>query len=291
MTQAPPNLRIINEIPVSAIQSLEHYFSQGGASIVQAAFAHSYFVNPDKVRENTPYYQDRARRSRKHYPGLEKGSYATWSGDGRQVRLDDNRYAQNAWVGYTRHQIARGSGYGLRHVWGHPWNPEAFTAGWNFCYMPFWAGMLTERQHPYPELEEAIRQASWDLYFRENPVCQPPDFVKDPGMDLESVLDGYPLLVLEAPSRPTQPRTNGSYTADAGDDVLEHVKAIRKATNQSWVNIRKGARLLQGKPFRPFGTRNVENNGKSVVRRICRETGLSFEEIEALLKEHGLGHD
>ena len=34
--------------------------------------------------------------------------------------------------------------------------------------MPFWAGMLTEEQHPHPELERAIRQASWDLYFRDN---------------------------------------------------------------------------------------------------------------------------
>ena len=59
---------------------------------------------------------------------------------------------------------------------GHPWNPDAFTAGWNLCYMPFWAGMLTEDQHPLPELQLAIKQASWDLYFQDNQVCEPPDF-------------------------------------------------------------------------------------------------------------------
>ena len=171
-----------------------------------------------------------------------------------------------------------------------PWDPEAFTAGWNLCYMPYWAGMLTEEQHPHPQLQEAIRQASWNLYFRDNAVCRKPDFVENPRMDLDSVLDGEPLLILEAPSRPTRSRTYRSYTADSGDDAFEHMKRIRRATNQSWVNIRKASRLLQGKPCRPFGTKNVENTSKSVVRRICRETGLSFEGIEALLKEHGLGH-
>ena len=290
MTQAPPKLRIVNEISVSAIRSLENYFGQGGASIIQAAFAHTYFAHPDKVREKTPYFPDRARTSREHYPGKTKGSYATWHGDQREVRLGDNQRAQMAWQKYTGHKVARRSGYGVRHIWGRPWDPEAFTAGWNLCYMPYWAGMLTEEQHPHPQLQEAIRQASWNLYFRDNAVCRKPDFVENPRMDLDSVLDGEPLLILEAPSRPTRSRTYRSYTADSGDDAFEHMKRIRRATNQSWVNIRKASRLLQGKPCRPFGTKNVENTSKSVVRRICRETGLSFEGIEALLKEHGLGH-
>ena len=290
MTEAPPNLRIVNEIPVSAIQSLEDYFSQGGASIIQAAFAHTYFAHPDKVREKTPYFPNRARTSREHYPGFSQGSYATWHGDRRKVRLGYNQRAQMAWQKYTGHKIARRSGYGVRHIWGHPWDPEAFTAGWNFCYMPFWAGMLTEKQHPHPALEKAIRQASWDLYFRDNAVCRPPDFVENPGVDLEAVLDGNPVLVLEAPSRPTRPRPNRPIS-DTNESVLERVKGIRRATNQSWVNIRKASRLLQEKPFKPFGTRNVENTAKSVVRRICRESGLSFEEIETLLDENGWGRN
>lgn len=290
MTQAPPNLRIVNEIPVSAIQSLEDYFRQGGASITKAAFAHTYFVHPDRVREKTPYYPDRARTSREHYPEATTGDWATWSGDGRKVRLGYNQRAQLAWQKYSGHKIARRSAYGVRHIWGHPWDPEAFTAGWNLCYMPYWAGMLTEEQHPHPELQQAIQQASWNLYFRGNAVCRKPNFVENPGMDLDSVLDGEPLLILEAPPRPTKVSRNRPYAAYVGDDVFEHVKVIRRATNQSWVNIRKASRLLQGKPCRPFGTKNVENTSKSVVRRICRETGLSFEGIEALLKEHGLGH-
>ena len=148
LSAAIPAVRVATGISMSAIQSLERYFREGGVSIVQAAFAHTYFVHPDRVRDKTPYYPDRARFSRTHYPGLSKGSSTRWSGDGREVRLDDNQYAQIAWERYTGHRLARGSGYSLRHIWGNPWNPDAFTAGWNFCYMPFWAGMLTERQAP-----------------------------------------------------------------------------------------------------------------------------------------------
>lgn len=50
---------------------------------------------------------------------------------GREVKLGDNAKAYQAWAHYTGRRIERASGYGVRHVWGHPWNPDAFTAGWN----------------------------------------------------------------------------------------------------------------------------------------------------------------
>ena len=179
--------------------SLERYFRTGGTTILQAAFEHSYFVHPDRVRQNTPLYPDWARLSREHYPGLNRGARGMWQG--REVKLGDNSKAQQAWARYTGRRIERATGYGVRHVWGHPWDPDAFTAGWNLCYMPFWAGMLTERQHPHPELERAVRQAAWDLYFGDDPVCDPPEFVTDPGVDLDAMLDGQPILILAGGSR------------------------------------------------------------------------------------------
>ena len=119
---------------VPSVQSLEHYFQSGGTTVLQAAFKHSYFADPDRVRQKTPLYRDRARRSREHYPNLDKGNRATWRG--REVKLDDNSAAQRAWVWYSGRPIERASGYGVRHIWGHPWDPDAFTAGWNLCYMP-----------------------------------------------------------------------------------------------------------------------------------------------------------
>ena len=94
------------EDPVPAIQSLEDYFREGGLSIIQAAFKHTYFVHPDAVLKRTPYFPERARRSREHYPGLDKGKRTTWkAGDGRDIFLDDNLRAQMAWERYTGHRL------------------------------------------------------------------------------------------------------------------------------------------------------------------------------------------
>ena len=194
---------------ISPIQSLTDYFREGGVSIVEAAFAHTYFVHPDEVRKLTPYFRNRVRRSKHYFPDVEKGKPTTWSaGDGRPIILDDNVHAQRAWEKYTGRKLARGSGYGVRHIWGNTHNPTAFTAGWNICYMPYWAGMLTEDQHPHPELQQAIHQASWDLYFSEDPVCEIPDFIKNPGCDLIKDLGVLSLLVIRpesttAPDRQT----------------------------------------------------------------------------------------
>ena len=282
-----PNARIHNGDIVSAIQSLEDYFRDGGVSIIQAAFAHSYFVHPDEVRMKTPYFPDRARKSRKHYPGHGKGEITKWQSDGREVRLDDNQYAQLAWSKYSGRPIVRGSGYGLRHIWGHPWDPNSFTAGWNFCYMPFWAGMLTEKQHPHSELEKAIRQASWDIYFRENQVCTPPDFVENPGMDLASMLGEQPLLILTRTTQGNsiQPKRPPYDSLVASGDVVASVKAIRAKANQSWSNIYKAARALQGKEHDPFGTPNVAANAKSIVWKIEREVGLTPARLEVFLDQ------
>ena len=259
-------------------QSLESYFRDGGATVVQAAFEHSYFAHPDRIRGNTPLYPDRARRSREHYPKLDKGARAEWHGRG--VKLDDNSKAQQAWKRYSGRPIQRGSGYGVRHVWGHPWDPEAFTAGWNLCYMPFWAGMLTERQHPHPELGRAVRQAAWDLYFRQNPVCDPPDFVTNPGLDLDVILRGQPVLIL-AGNAPTAVRSVLQAGAP-GEDVDLRLNELRNLTRQSSSNLLKAVLSLQGKPHEPFSTGNVQATAESTVRRMQRETGRRTEPASSL---------
>ena len=273
------------------IEAMEKYFREGGTSIIQAAFQHSYFAHPDDVKERTPYFPDRARYSRKHYGNLGKGTEATWSGDGRavRVRLDDNSRAQMAWERYTGRPLFRGSGYGVRHIWGEPWNPDFFTAGWNLCYMPFWAGMLTEKQHPHPKLEKAIKQASWELYYRDNPECEPPNGVKDQNLDLTYLLDNQPILVLgkESVAQPTHVETSSRSSANAPGDKAETIRTVRSQAHQSWSNIRKAVRALQGLPHDPFGTPNVENSAKSCVRKIQSETALGFAEIEAILDEQG----
>ena len=269
------------------IESLEYYFRAGGVTLIQAAFSHSFFVDPDSVREKTPMYPDRARYSRTYYPGLSKGKSATWAGDGRSVVLDDNQYAQNAWQRYSGCPIQRGSGYSLRHIWGQPWDPDAFTAGWNFCYMPFWAGMLTEDQHPLPELQTAIKQASWDLYFEDDPVCDPLDFVENPGEDLRQILAGQPILIMGSgmPVQVVSSNQNAQTLDLTGLNQLEKIYAIRDHANRSWVSIYKGVLALQGKEHEPFSSISVEANSKSIARKILKETKLTTLELQSFLEQ------
>jgi hypothetical protein len=241
----PPKVQLHTGEIVSAIESLEEYFQRGGESAILAAFKHTYFINPDAVRAKTPYYENRARRSNEHYPGKAKGHRTYWSdGDGREIILDDNSKAQAAWVGYTKRKLERRSAYGIRHIWGNTNNPEAFTAGWNICYMPFWAGMLTEEQHPNNALQLAVKQASWDLFFSGNPVCQPPEFVSDPGLDLASILGENPLLIMPWESERPTPRTSAHRDTEGPKLPItleprnaEDFKTALLRTQEAWIEV------------------------------------------------------
>lgn len=262
------------------IETLERHFVSGGVSLVQAVFENTFFVHPESVRARSPYYPDYARKSRQHYPGLDTGAAAEWQS--QPVRLDTNARAQLAWAKYSGRAIVRGSGYGVRHIWGHPWDPSAFTAGWNLAYMPFWAGMLTEDQHPHPVVQAAIKQAGWELFFRSDPVCDPPEFVEEPGVDLGALLDGQPLLVVRVHD-PSTRRAARELQIDDGAGVEATVIAIRRHVGNSWSNLSKAAAALQGLEHPSFSTRNVENTSKSHVRRMVRETGASLAEIGSII--------
>ncbi|MDR0529474.1 MAG: hypothetical protein LBG69_07705 [Zoogloeaceae bacterium] len=184
------------------IETLERYFREGGKTLLQAVFENTFFVAPAAVRNQPTFLPDYARTSKKYYPRKTRGNTALW--ENRLVKISDNSPAKKAWEKYSGQKIKRGRGYGVRHIWGEPWNPIAFTAGWNLAYMPFWAGMLTEDQHPHLEVQKAIKQASWDLYFRDNPVCDIPDFVQNPRIDLAELLGNQPLLILQPTHLPEQ---------------------------------------------------------------------------------------
>jgi hypothetical protein len=264
------------------IQVLEAHLERAGTSLIKAAFRYSFFIDPERVRERCPYYPNRARMSREHYPGADRGSERQWKD--QPVRLGDNSRAQMAWAGYTGRAIARGSGYGVRHIWGNPWDPNAFTAGWNLCYMPFWLGMLTEDQHPHAALVRAIQQASFDLYFKSNPVCDKPDYVVDPGLDLADLVDGEAIqLLTTAQGAPRERKPLGVHTSEPGTPE-DRIKSIRSNASASWSNLVKASAALQGLPHDAFGTEKVESSSKSVVRRMCRETGLSFHEVHHILR-------
>ena len=263
-----------DELP-APIGTLERLLGDAGTSIIQAAFAHSFFVHPGEVRDLTPCFPTFARSSREHYPGKKKGEHADWNGT--TVKLDDNSHAQRAWGQYTGRPVIRKSGYSVRHIWGHPWDPDAFTAGWNLCYMPFWIGMLTEDQHPHDALQQAVKQASWDLFFADDPVCEPPSFVKNPGFNLADALGEQNIRVIRE-SKPMKPSAMGGPI-----DVESIVRAIRSERHQSWKNLRKAVRALLDMPHEPFGTANVAASSKSMVRRMREQTGVSLHRLKDIL--------
>lgn len=108
-------------------------------------------------------------------------------------------------------------------------------------------------------------------------------------MDLSSLLAGQPILILgKLDSAITkQNRVADANPTSATGNVVEQVKAVRDQARQSWSNIRKAARALQGLEHEAFGTANVENGAKACVRKMQTSTGLSSAEIEALLDEQG----
>ena len=121
-----------------------------------------------------------------------------------------------------------------------------------------------------------------------------PDMVGDDqqyGSDVSRLPEcGQPRSTTARGATLLKPRIAGSLTdlVDAGDGRWERVKATRSQTHQSWSNIRKAVRALQGREHEAFGTPNVENSAKSCVRKIQREAGLSLAQIEDLLDDNGL---
>ena len=179
------------------ISALENYFQTGGVSLIQAAFAHSYFIDPESVRQKVVYFPNRARRSREHYPGLDKGKRALWSGNGREVVLGLQPAGSDGLGTLYRSTSGKRDWLFRSPHLGAPVGPGRLYGRVESMLHAVLGRNANGRANPHEELEQAIRQASWDLYFRENSVCDPPGFVKNPGCDLDSLLADQPILVLQ----------------------------------------------------------------------------------------------
>ena len=138
--------------------------------------------------------------------------------------------------------------------------------------MPFWAGMLTEEQHPHPELPEAIRQASWDLFFSGTSVCDPPEFVSNPGLDLDALLDGKSLLILSRESRSTVPQSaRENQQGPTLPITLEPAKSedflsALLRTKKAWIEVRYKDGRKEVRPWNATqmtSTSNVRGNLRS----------------------------
>ena len=134
--------------------------------------------------------------------------------------------------------------------------------------MPFWAGMLTERQHPHPKLGRAVRQAAWDLYFRHDPVCAPPDFVTDPGIDLDAVLGGQPVLILRG--KLVQANRQTLLSGASSEDIDEHIREVKRMRDRV------------GRTFRKPCCRSKENRTSRLEHPMCRPLPVAHsDELDA----------
>ena len=64
-------------------------------------------------------------------------------------------------------------------------------------------------------------------------------------------------------------------------EQYEHMREIRRQSHRSWVNICEEARALQGLEHDELKPK-VAAASTYVVRKIRRETGLTFPQIEAI---------
>ena len=157
---------------------------------------HTYFISPERIaqlarkEDSFACFPDCVRESREHHKGKRRKDVSIWNG--REVKVCDNTTARLAFARFTKLVMAgdresRIRGYHVAHIWERVYDPHCFTAGWNLCLMPGFLKLFTEQQDPIQELQVVIRQAAYDLYFRNETLgLTAPPFVSDPGLDLPS---------------------------------------------------------------------------------------------------------
>lgn len=171
-------------------------FDDDEAELAGFLLRHTYFISPARIRErykkkgSAAWFPDCVRASREHHKEKHRKDQSVWKG--RSVKVCDNTKARRAFASFSGLLMAgdkkgRIRGYHVAHIWEHVYDPECFTAGWNLCLMPGFLKLFTEQQDPIPLLQQVIRQAAFDLYFKGSAIGLPtPLFVSDPKLDLKA---------------------------------------------------------------------------------------------------------
>ena len=157
-------------------------FPERWGTILQAAFEHSFFLDPDKVRVKTPYFSDRARYSREHYPACKEeisllgmamvGAFAWMT-----IRL------HNGLGGHTRNaRCERGSGYvTFGDILGIPVHSRPVES---LLYAILGGPADRKSSIPIRHWRRLCVRLRGISTFERIPYVIPPDFVENPGMDL-----------------------------------------------------------------------------------------------------------
>lgn len=150
------------------------------------------FIHPEEVRQTPVVFPTFVRTSEEHHKGKQKGDSSVFGT--LKVSVTDNTKARLAFGRYTGHTMGGKrrtvpSGWNVAHIWGLVYDPNCFTAGWNFCLMPDFLRNFAEEQSGFPEISQLLQQVSYDLYIAPGGIVPKHlnEKLKNPGIDLKQI--------------------------------------------------------------------------------------------------------
>jgi hypothetical protein len=147
------------------------------------------FLDPDLIHKTAVWYPNCVRTSKKHHGNKRKGEISNWNN--LPVKVCDNSTGRRVFEQYTGFRLNSKSrnipsGINVAHIWGRVFDPDFFTAGWNLCLMPDFIRSFTEEQSGILEVQQILKQVSYDLYFRNGTLGQCPKGVNDQNLCLKT---------------------------------------------------------------------------------------------------------
>ena len=141
---------------MDGVRALAHFAERAGyPSVIALVAENTLFLHPETVAQTEgkplfPVIRDPMRR----------GELATLA-DGSRVLLDDNTSPTLAFLWSSGR--SKGADVQYNHLWGVPRNRQTYTALWNLAVTPAFLAKTTDGSN-HPEVLQALRYRSWDLY-------------------------------------------------------------------------------------------------------------------------------
>ena len=154
--------------------------------VILMLLSSTLFIHPEVVKLNPVMFPDAVRESNEYHSGVKRSNPSTW--EGNKVNVYDNGKARTAFGQYTKLKMGGKDrnvpkGLHVAHIWERVFDPNFFTAGWNICLIPDFLKIYTEKQAGTEMIAKHLRQAGFDIYFK-NINIELPTGICDQGIDL-----------------------------------------------------------------------------------------------------------
>jgi hypothetical protein len=184
-----------NRLSMNSFELLSEFLSLKEKDMARLVLKNTFFIDPRLA--STVVFPNFARPSNEFHPGKKKKDLSFFNG--REVRITDNLKARDAFGKLTGlklngdgRKVAKG--WDVAHIWGHVYDPDCFTAGWNMCLMPNFFRDLTEEQNSQEYFQKVIQQVSFNLYFKTGGEKR--GFIKDHRLDLDELISSGDINIL-----------------------------------------------------------------------------------------------